>query len=255
MFISLAGIKFWLIVALAVGLTFIVSPSVAQTPSSGTNTPVSTPGNNTITNLFPSLSGLSDLAIMPTTEWIELDGRNLFQVTALENYLPERVQKIESNLKQICNTYFNSTNNDLKVKVTTINGSPTININGQYLLTVTDLDAQLRGIDTFTWADQLSQILQQALLEAKQERQSTYLIRQGKISCGIFGLVAMVNWILLKLRQRIKPTATNNVERVNTTTDNISVAQSLESPASNQPYKASLKAIENLSTGQKLKNQ
>ena len=192
MFFSLSRLKFWLIVGLTVGLICIASLSDAQTSSPITGTPSTSNTVKDISELFPSLSRLADFSGMPTTEWIWLDGRRLFQVTALENYLPERVQKIETNLKQISSAYFQSSNDNLQVNVTTINGSPIIEIDSQYLLTVTDLDAKLRGIDPSTWAEQLSQILQQALVRAKQERRSQFLLRQGAIACGILLAVGIV---------------------------------------------------------------
>lgn len=101
-------------------------------------------------------------------------------------------------------------------------------------MTVTDLDAKLRGINTFTCADQLSKILQQALIEAKQERQPKFLIRQGKIAGGIFGLVAVGNWILLKLRRHIQLTRTKTQTAIGT-----------ENIASKRQIKSNLQAIEN----------
>lgn len=229
-----ARLKFWLTIALAVGLTTIISPSIAQTSNPATNTPsASSNGSNTVTNLF-SWSGSPKFVAIPTTEWILLDGRGLFQVTTLDNYLPERVQIIESNLQQISNTYFQSSNDNLQVNVTTVNGYPTININGQYLLTVTYLDAQLRGINMFTWAEQLSQILQQALVQAKQERQPSYLIRQGKITCGILVLVAIGNWILVILQRRIQLAKTKSSQTYGVTED----------VAPKRQFKSNLQAIE-----------
>ncbi len=246
MFISLTGIKFWLIVVFTVGLTCIVSPSLAQTSNPSPNKPpASTPGGgNTITNFFPSLSDLSNFTTMPTTAWIWLDDRSLFQVSALENYLPERVQIIETNLRKISNAYFQNNTDNLLVKVVNVNASPTININGQYLLTVTNLDAQLRGIDTTTWAKQLSEILQQALVLAKQERQPPYLIRQGEVTCGIFGLVAIGNWMLIKLRRRIRSVKSNSDVKSKVATDDILQSPSLESKASERLYKRNFQAIE-----------
>ena len=247
MFISLARLKFWLMIALAVGLTCIISPSIAQTNNSVPNMPSASTsvGGNTITNFLPSLSSdLSNFIVTPTTAWIWLDGRHLFQVSALENYLPERVAKITSNLNKISNAYFQSNSNDLQVKVVTINGSSTININGQYFLTVTDLDAQLRGIDTNTWAKQLSETLQQKLVLAKQERQAPYLIRQGEITCGIFGLVAIGNWVLIKLRRRIKSTKTDTGDRSKVFTNGILQSPASKSQISEGLYKRNLQAVE-----------
>ncbi|WP_319423629.1 mechanosensitive ion channel family protein [Pleurocapsa sp. FMAR1] len=232
MLFSLARLKFLLTIALAVGLICITLPTIAQTSNSPTNTP-STPKSSGV-NLFSSLSSLSNSTATPTTEWIWLDGRKVFQVTALDSNLPERIRIIKRNLKQISNAYFQSRSDDLQATVTNIDGLPTININGRYLLTVTDLDAKLRNVSSFTWAQQLSQILRQALIKAKQERQPKFLIRQGKIAGGIFGLVAIANLILLKLRRRIQLTRTKTQAAVGT-----------ENIASKLQIKSSLQAIEN----------
>ncbi len=228
MFCSLLRCKFWLTLALTLGLICITSPLIAQPstddiyPRRGTSPriefegrvlthPTDTkPTSTSITfkdpsSLFSYLSRLGNFAEKPAAEWIWLDGRRLFQVTALEDYLPERVQKIESNLEQISDEYFQSNRNDLQVNVVTVNGSPTIEINSQYFLTVTELDAKLLGINTFTWAEQLSQILQQALIRAKQERQPEFLKRQCAIAGGIMFAVVIGNWLLRKLRWRIQP--------------------------------------------------
>ena len=235
MFFSRDRLKFWLAIALAVGSICITLPAKSQTSNSVTNisTPPSAIGANGITNLFP-LSNLSNYTVTPTTQWIWLDGRKLLQVSALESYLPERVGIIKTNLKQISDAYFQSSSNNLRVNVVAINGSPTININDRYLLTVTDLDAKLRGINAFTWADQLSQILQQALIQAKQERKPKYLIRQGKITVGILVIAIVGNWILLKLRRRIQLTKTK-----------VSPTIASQKTVPDRKLKNNLKAIEN----------
>ena len=115
-------------------------------------------------SLFNYLSRLTNLIERPATKWIWLDGRRIFQVTATEEYLPERVQTIKGNFQQISSAYFQSKRQELEVKIIPVNGSPTIEINGRYLLTVTELDAKLLDISTSTRAKQLSQILQQALI-------------------------------------------------------------------------------------------
>jgi small conductance mechanosensitive channel len=186
--------------------------------------------------LFSYLSRLASLTETPAAEWIWLDGRRLFQVTALEDYLPERVEKIESNLEQISNAYFQSSSNDLQVNIVTVNGSPTIEINGQYFLTVTELDAKLRGINTFTWAEELSQILQQALIKAKQERQPQFLKRQVTLASGIMFAVVIGNWLIKKLQWRLQPTKAKIDKPTEIATDAIST---------NQQYQNNFQAIEN----------
>lgn len=252
MFFSLLRFKFWLTIALTLGLICITSPLIAQTSTDGTSPRIrfegrvltdptdAKPTSTSITfkdpsSLFSYLSRLGNFAEKPAAEWILLDGRRLFQVTALEDYLPERVQKIESNLEEISDAYFQSNRNDLQVNVVTVNGSPTIYINSQYFLTVTELDAKLLGINTFTWAEQLSQILQQDLIRAKQERQPQFLKRQGAIAGGIMFAVVIGNWLLGKLRWRIQPTKSK---------DRLKDIATDEIPTNNQ-YHNNFQAIEN----------
>jgi moderate conductance mechanosensitive channel len=205
-------LKFWLTVIITWGLICITSPLIAQTATPPANTQSS---STSITfkdtpSFFSYLSRLANFAEKPPTEWIWFDGRRLFQVTALEDYLPKRVQQIKTNFEQISNAYFQSDRHDIQIKVVAVHGSPTIEINGQYLLTVTKLDAELLGIDTATWAKQLSKVLREALIRAKQERQPQFLRHQGAISLAIMLTVTIVNWLLTKLRWRIHPRQISN---------------------------------------------
>ncbi|NJK55756.1 MAG: hypothetical protein HC939_07050 [Pleurocapsa sp. SU_5_0] len=198
-------LKFWQIAIVTWGLISITSPLIAQTATPPTDTQSS---STSITfkdppSFFSYLSRLANFAEKPPTEWIWFDGRRLFQVTALKDYLPKRVEQIKTNLEQISNAYFQSDRHDLQVNVVAVNGSPTIEVNDQYLLTVTKLDAALLGIDPATWAKQLSKIVTEALIRAKQERQPQFLQRQGVISLAIMLTVTIINWLLTKLRWRI----------------------------------------------------
>jgi moderate conductance mechanosensitive channel len=213
-------LKFWLTVIITWGLICITSPLIAQTATQPTNTQSS---STSITfkdtpSFFSYLSRLANFAEKPPTEWIWFDGRRLFQVTALKDYLPKRVEQINTNFEQISNAYFQSDRHDIKVKVVVVNGSPTIEINGQYLLTVTKLDAELLGIDTATWAKQLSKVVAEALIRAKQERQPQFLRHQGAISLAIMLAVTIVNWLLTKLRWRIHPRQISNSDLSSTDT-------------------------------------
>jgi moderate conductance mechanosensitive channel len=200
-------LKFWLIAILTLGLICITSPLIAQTdphPTDPQSSSTSITAKDT-PSFFDSLSRLANFAENPPTEWIWFDGRRLFQVTALKDYLPKRVEQIKTNLEQISSAYFQSDRHELRV-----NGSPTIEINGQYLLTVTKLDAELLGIDPATWAKQLGKVLREALIRAKQERQPQFLQHQGVISLAIMLTVSIVNWLLTKLRWRIHPSQVSN---------------------------------------------
>ena len=201
MFFSLPRLKFWLIIVLIVGLTHLISPLRAQALVANNSASVAI---KNVSTFLPALSGLSNSTEATTTEWIRLDGRRLFQITAAKELLPERVQTIQNHLAQISDAYLQNSSNYLQVNVSTVNDSPIININGQYILTVTELDAKQRSISTYDWAVQLSEILKQALIKAKQERQPGFLLKQSAIACATILAIAMVNWLLLKQRRRIR---------------------------------------------------
>ncbi|ELS04136.1 small-conductance mechanosensitive channel [Xenococcus sp. PCC 7305] len=238
MFFSLPRLKFWLIIVLIVGLTYLTSPLRAQTSSPVTNTlgNSASVATKNVSTFLPALSRLSNSSETLSTEWIRLDGRRLFKISAAKELLPERVQTIQNHLAQISTAYFQNSSNSPQVNVLTVNDLPTININGQYLLTVTELDAKQRVITTHNWAIQLSEILQQSLIKAKQERQPRFLLRQGAITCGTLFAIAIVNWLLLKQRRRIQLRETKG-NNSNTGTTN---ARSIQ-----QKFHQNLKAFEN----------
>ncbi|QMS88596.1 mechanosensitive ion channel family protein [Nostoc edaphicum CCNP1411] len=124
--------------------------------------------------------------------WIYLDGRRLFQIAASRTNFPERIENIQQSLQRISQGYFRSSGNDeAKVEVRQVNELPVIYVNGQYLMTITSDDARLRQVDMATSANQIRDALQQDLQQAKEERQTQFLIDQGKIAAGI-GLVMIL---------------------------------------------------------------
>ncbi|MGK7899030.1 MAG: mechanosensitive ion channel family protein [Xenococcus sp. (in: cyanobacteria)] len=202
----------------------MIRPSMAQTSFSATDTPAKS-RSGAVNNLFPSSSLLSSSLETADTEWIRLDGRRIFQVTAAKNFLSERVQTINSNLEQISKAYFASNSNYLQVNVAKVNDLPTINVNGQYLLTITELDAKLRGMEPLAWSEQLSQNLRQALTKAKQERQPRFLLKQGMSACGILFAIAIVTWLLAKQRRRLELKRTEDDNSTISVTDTSSIYQ------------------------------
>ncbi|MEH2361835.1 mechanosensitive ion channel family protein [Nostoc sp.] len=124
--------------------------------------------------------------------WIYLDGRRLFQIAASKANFPERSEDIQKKLHKIGQNYFQSpAKTAVKVEVRKVNELPVIYVNGQYLMTITSEDAGLRQVDMSTSANQVAESLQEDLQQAKQERQTQYLIDQGKIAAGI-GLAMIV---------------------------------------------------------------
>ncbi|MEH1831129.1 MAG: mechanosensitive ion channel family protein [Nostoc sp.] len=143
-----------------------------------------------------SVSNDSDNKIV--SGWIYLDGRPLFQIAASKTNFPERSQDIQKKLQKISQNYFQSPpKTAVEVKVRKVNELPVVYVNDQYLMTITFEDARLRQVDMSTSADQIADSLKEDLQQAKQERQTQFLIDQGKIaaatglamiimSCGVY---------------------------------------------------------------------
>ncbi|MBD6616584.1 mechanosensitive ion channel family protein [Komarekiella sp. 'clone 1'] len=116
--------------------------------------------------------------------WVYLDGRQLFQIAASRTNFPERLEDIQKKLETISQNYFQSPAKTVKVEVREANKLPVIYVNDQYLMTVTSEDAGLRQLDISTSANQIAEALREDLQRAKQERQTQFLIDQGKIAAA-----------------------------------------------------------------------
>ncbi|KYC44220.1 mechanosensitive ion channel protein MscS [Scytonema hofmannii PCC 7110] len=119
------------------------------------------------------------------SRWVALDGRSLFQVAAPRANISERLEQINQNLETISQSYFQSSTQDPKVEVTLENQIPVIRVNGRYLMTITQQDANLRQVEPKEAATRISQLLEEQLREGKQERQPKSLIRQGGIAAAV----------------------------------------------------------------------
>jgi small-conductance mechanosensitive channel len=144
---------------------------------------------------------------------VRLDGYPLFVLTAptfnQRFPLEQRVQGIEDELQRFANSNFAPDTLQVTTNVDPKSDQPVILINDRYLMTVTTMDAQLQGRDPQDWASQLTQILRDALIRAKQERQATFLINRGLIAAGIaiamlLGIRLIAHWQgRLKLKQEM----------------------------------------------------
>lgn len=156
--------------------------------------------------LLPSPSSVSnDANNRLVTGWIYLDGRRLFQIAASRSNFPERSEDIQKKLEKIAQNYFQSpAKTAVKVEVRKVNDLPVIYINGQYLMTITSEDAGLREVDMLTSANQIAESLQEDLQQAKQERQTQFLIDQGKIAAGIGLTMIVMSWGVYSWQRRSK---------------------------------------------------
>jgi small conductance mechanosensitive channel len=118
--------------------------------------------------------------------------------------LQVRIEGIEATLNRIAKRNLDEA--DLKVSSTIDSSSnlPVISVNGQYLMTVTTLDAQLQGQEPSAYAEELTQIIRSALLRSRQERQSEFLGRQVLVALGILLSLAIASRALAHVQRRLK---------------------------------------------------
>lgn len=110
-----------------------------------------------------------------TLGWVELDGLDVFQIAAPNSALGQRREQIHQNLQSIRNDYL-----DLEVPSANIStvkseeGQPEVYVNGHYLMTVTQEDANLQGMTTSAVVLGLKETIQETLDRAYQHRQPEY---------------------------------------------------------------------------------
>ena len=157
----------------------------------------------------------SSLSEEIVTDAVRLDGRKLFlvAVTAVNSKnaqqdtataLEERIQAIEKSLNRIAESNFDPATLQVTAEINQESGLPIIYVNNQYLMTVTTLDAGISGISPATRAKELTQIVKDALLRAKQERQPKYLRQQGLVAAGMALAIVLGSWGMTYWQQRLK---------------------------------------------------
>ncbi|MBD2774474.1 mechanosensitive ion channel family protein [Iningainema tapete] len=155
-------------------------------------------------NLQPSTSSSNDSDSRVVSHWVYLDGRRLIKLAGPRANLTERVENVQENLQQISQNYFDSPEQSVKVQTRTSKGLPVIYVNNQYLMTVTRDDAQYLPVDgdPAQAAEQISTELVEELTRAKQERQTSSLIRQGAIAAGSGLTIILISWGLYQWQCR-----------------------------------------------------
>ncbi|MFN6485167.1 MULTISPECIES: mechanosensitive ion channel family protein [unclassified Nostoc] len=183
----------------AVGIASSMAIAVVSVPKATAQIPL-------LPQLLPSPSSVSnDANNRLVTGWIYLDGRQLFQIAASRSNFPERSEDIQKKLEKISQNYFQSpAKTPVKVDIREVNQLPVIYVNDQYLMTVTSEDAGLREVDISTSANQIKESLQEDLQQAKQERQTQFLIDQGKIAAGMGLAMIVMSWGVYSWQRRSK---------------------------------------------------
>jgi len=172
-----------LILALvSIALTLLLHlPSWAQAPSPVPAQPAQQP------LIIPNLSNPL------VSDWIWLDGRRLFKVAATKGNLAERTLAVQESLETIKHSYLRSETVEPQVEIRTSNNLPVIYVDDQHLLTITTLDAELRGMEITTLDDDIKSIVERALIHSRTEREPQFLQQQGMIAGGVIGLAILLN--------------------------------------------------------------
>ena len=126
--------------------------------------------------------------------WITLDGRQIFQVAAPSSSLTIRQQNISENLRDIRDIYVDMADPEIDIvkDITDSADTPSLYVNGRYLMTLTDTDARMQGTTVAGLEQEIRQDVGQALQQAYRERQPAYLQRAGMMSIGaIVGAIAL----------------------------------------------------------------
>ncbi len=168
-------------------------PSSAQTPSpSAVPKPPAQPPL-----IIPNLSNPL------VSDWIWLDGRRLFKVAATKGNLSERTQAVQESLEAIKQNYLRSDTADPQVEIRTSNNLPVIYVNDQHLLTITTLDAELRGIEVTTLDDPIKTTVEMALRRSRTERQPQFLQQQIMIAVSLIAFAILVNRLIYLWQRRL----------------------------------------------------
>lgn len=176
---------FWTLIG-SIFLTILIAiPSPAQLPS--------------ITELnFPKTTEIwsnSDSQIKEAC--VRLDGRCLFRLADRRSELSKRLQDVEQRLYDVGKLYFRNETDILDISKRPAGKLQDIYVSigkqAVRLLSVTSLDAQIRGVDITTRANQIIEKIEIGLARGKQERQTEYLIRQGIFTIGIAVILLIAN--------------------------------------------------------------
>jgi small conductance mechanosensitive channel len=159
----------------------------------------------------PELSELLNIfGSSPQVGAVHLDGRELFLVTVptsdvSREALEQRVESIEAQLYDIASQGFDPATAEVAVSSAPNNRNElVVTVDDQYLMTVTELDAQIQGLERRAWANRLTNILLEALRRYEQERQPSFLIQQVWKVTGLVLATSLLTWLLEMQRHRLK---------------------------------------------------
>ncbi|NBD34050.1 MAG: mechanosensitive ion channel [Cyanobacteria bacterium] len=186
---------------------FSMSAALSQLPEPKLERLVNTPY---------SINHSTDFAVNQSTDFavgeVHLDGRQIFALAAPAlsseqqdalsmSPIQQRVEAIRSQLLKSAKTSLDHETLNVTYQIDTATQLPIISINDHYLMTVTSADARLYGLDTTTHAQNLIEIIREALIAFKEERQPAFLMQQGLRAAGILVSVFLLSLVIF-YRQR-----------------------------------------------------
>ncbi|MDB9315879.1 mechanosensitive ion channel family protein [Spirulina sp. CS-785/01] len=174
---------------------------------------------------------------------VYVDGRSLFRISANKNQLNSRIQEIEQNLREVKLDYIQGDISELQVEIRTQESLPTLYINEAYIMTVTHVDAEIRGLELSAYAETVKNEITTALQRAKQERQPEQMWQNAQnasiIGVGVIVLSLLMRWFQKRLQR--------SPEQLNVTTETPDIANQPQITTQlTQRQKSNLKAIQRL---------
>ncbi len=133
---------------------------------------------------------------------VRLDGRCIFKVSDQKSDLSKRIADIEQRLRNISHVYFQEDYDtaQLNIRQQTVGNLRDIYISvaGKEvrLLTVTNWDADIEGVNIETRTNQIIQQLQEGLERARQQRHPEFLLNQGLTSIGIIIVIILSHFLI-----------------------------------------------------------
>lgn len=189
--------KAFLIILVVLGTTFWVVPAKAQLPFIGD-----------IAIYSRILRQVQEESI--DSACIRLDGRCLFKLAATDtDILADRIAEIQERFGEVTSDYLTKESNEPRVTIRP-NGSlqdlylevdedsDETKQRSQRLFTVTSTDARANDVGVPVRARQLKLAIEQGLVTARQERSPQYLRKQIVKAVGIFALMWLSSFYLVK---------------------------------------------------------
>ncbi|WP_017328235.1 mechanosensitive ion channel family protein [Synechococcus sp. PCC 7336] len=178
------------------------------------------------------------------TSWVVFDGRQVILVaapaamTSPEESEPispadNRARQIERQLRAIAREAVASpTLPEVRAVREDGRGFLVIEVDGQYLMSVTNLDAQIAGVSLPVRAQEIVKSVDAALLRARQERSHRYLVRQGIVAgllvAGLAGSSLFICWLKKQSSRQHERTLAQLEEE----TADLAPSEDLEAPPS-----------------------